>query len=90
MFGPKEAGRGVAMGTFVNRNSFSGCLEMTLAVGMGLLLGQLNERRIHDWHEFLRQTLKTLLSNKVILRTAIAIMVVGLVMGRSPMGRKTN
>lgn len=86
LFGPKEAGRGVATGTFVNRNSFSGCLEMTLAVGMGLLLGQLNERRIHDWHEFLRQTLKTLMSNKVMLRTAIAIMVVGLVMGRSRMG----
>ena len=86
LFGPKEAGRGVATGNFVNRNSFSGCLEMTLAVGMGLLLGQLNERRIHDWHEFLRQTLKTLMSNKVMLRTAIAIMVVGLVMGRSRMG----
>lgn len=86
LFGPKETGQGVASGTFVNRNSFSGCLEMTLAVGMGLLLGQLNERRAHDWHEFWRQTLKTLLSNKVILRTAIAIMVVGLVMGRSRMG----
>ncbi|MBO9497082.1 O-antigen ligase family protein [Thalassotalea sp. G20_0] len=86
LFGPKETGQGVASGTFVNRNSFSGCLEMTLAVGMGLLLGQLNERRFHDWHEFWQQTLKTLLSNKVILRTAIAIMVVGLVMGRSRMG----
>ena len=53
LFGPKETGQGVASGTFVNRNSFSGCLEMTLAVGMGLLLGQLNERRAQDWHEFL-------------------------------------
>ncbi len=86
LFGPKEVGHGTATGTFVNRNNFSGCLEMTLAVGMGLLLGQLNERRAHDWREFWRQTLKTLLSNKVILRTAIAIMVVGLVMGRSRMG----
>ncbi|KEI70770.1 hypothetical protein GV64_08445 [Endozoicomonas elysicola] len=86
LFGPKETGQGVASGTFINRNNFSGCLEMTLAVGMGLLLGQLNERRAHDWQEFWRQTLQTLLSSKVILRTAIAIMVVGLVMGRSRMG----
>ena len=86
LFGPKEVGHGTATGTFVNRNNFSGCLEMTLAVGMGLLLGQLNERRAHDWAEFWQQTLKTLMSNKVILRTAIAIMVIGLVLGRSRMG----
>ncbi|MFK0572771.1 O-antigen ligase family protein [Endozoicomonas sp.] len=86
LFGPKEVGRGVATGTFVNRNNFSGCLEMTLAVGMGLLLAQLNDRKANSWHEFWRQTLKTLMSSKVILRTGIAIMVVGLVMGRSRMG----
>ncbi|WP_066015307.1 hypothetical protein [Endozoicomonas atrinae] len=45
LFGAKETGHGTATGTFVNRNNFSGCLEMTLAVGMGLLLGQLNENK---------------------------------------------
>ncbi len=86
LFGPKETGQGVASGTFVNRNNFAGCLEMTLAVGMGLLIAQLNDRKAGNFGEWLRQTLATLMSSKVILRTALAIMVIGLVMSRSRMG----
>lgn len=77
---------GVATGTFVNRNSFAGCLEMTLAVGVGLLIAQLNERSANSWREWLYRTVQVLMSSKVILRTGLAIMVVGLVLSRSRMG----
>ena len=77
---------GVATGTFVNRNSFAGCLEMTLAVGVGLLIAQLNERAASSWREWLYRTAQVLMSSKVILRTGLAIMVVGLVLSRSRMG----
>ncbi|MGY0219459.1 O-antigen ligase family protein [Endozoicomonadaceae bacterium StTr2] len=86
LFGPKEFGQGTASGTFVNRNNYSGHLEMTLAVGMGLLIAQLSDKKAHNWVEWLRQTLSTLMSSKVILRTALAVMVIGLVLGRSRMG----
>lgn len=86
LFRDKPAYSGVATGTFVNRNSFAGCMEMTLAAGMGLLIAQLNERPSRDWQEWLHRTLKTLMSNKVILRTGLAIMVIGLVLSRSRMG----
>ncbi|GAA4649078.1 O-antigen ligase [Kistimonas scapharcae] len=85
-FMPKEAGRGVATGTFVNRNSFAGQLEMTLAIGIGLLISQLQEHRARDRLEWLRNTLKTLMSSKVLLRAILAAMVIGLVMSRSRMG----
>ena len=82
----KEAGRGVATGTFVNRNNFAGHLEMTLAIGIGLLVSQLQEKRARDRMEWLRNTLKTLMSSKVLLRAILAAMVIGLVMSRSRMG----
>lgn len=86
LFRDKPTYLGVATGTFVNRNSFAGYMEMSLAVGMGLLIAQLNDRPSENWREWLHQTLKTLMSNKVILRTGLAIMVVGLVLSRSRMG----
>ncbi|WP_299734705.1 O-antigen ligase family protein [uncultured Endozoicomonas sp.] len=86
LFRDKTSYFGVATGTFVNRNSFAGCMEMTLAVGMGLLIAQLNDRPSENWREWLHRTLKTLMSNKVILRTGLAIMVIGLVLSRSRMG----
>ena len=85
-FADKEAYIGVATGTFVNRNSFAGYLEMTLALGVGLLVARLGSQRASDWQERVRQWLNTLMSNKVLLRSALAIMVIGLVMSRSRMG----
>ena len=82
----KEAGRGAATGTFVNRNNFAGHLEMTMAIGIGLLVSQLQEKRARDRMEWLRNTLKTLMSSKVLLRAILAAMVIGLVMSRSRMG----
>lgn len=86
LFGEKPSYFGVATGTYVNRNSFAGCMEMTLAFGMGLLIAQLKDSKADSWQEWLHQTLQTLMSNKVILRTGLAIMVIGLVLSRSRMG----
>ena len=86
LFAPKEDYLGVATGTYVNRNSFAGALEIALAMGVGLLIAQLSDKKAYSRSEWLRQTLTTLMSNKVILRTALAVMVVGLVLSRSRMG----
>ncbi|WP_461536551.1 O-antigen ligase family protein [Spongorhabdus nitratireducens] len=86
LFSAKETYFDVATGTYVNRNSFAGGLEMMLAMGMGLLIAQLSDKKAHSWSEWLRQVLSTLMSNKVLLRTALAVMVVGLVLSRSRMG----
>ena len=86
LFAEKEVYRGVATGTFVNRNSFAGYLEMTLALGVGLLVARLSSQSASGWQERLRQWLDTLMSNKILLRSALAIMVIGLVMSRSRMG----
>ncbi len=85
-FIPKEHGKGVATGTFVNRNNLAGHLEMTLAIGVGLLLYRLNDKPSHGWREFFYETLKTLMSSKVLLRVVLAAMVIALVMTHSRMG----
>ena len=84
----KEVNRGAATGTYINRNHLAGYLEMTLALGVGLLVANLasRHRRHRDWRDTTRRTLKTLLSEKVRLRIYLTVMVVGLVMTRSRMG----
>ncbi|MBL4799505.1 MAG: O-antigen ligase family protein [Oleispira sp.] len=74
-----------ATGTFVNRNSLAGYLEMTLALGIGFLLSQTTRYR-GRWQQRLRQFIQMLLSSKVIMRLLLAVMVIGLVMTRSRMG----
>jgi O-antigen ligase len=75
---PKEFGKGVATGTFVNRNHLAGYLELTLALGIGLLLA-LRDKRPFAWVH----VLETLLGPKARLRLALVIMVIGLVMTHS-------
>lgn len=75
---PKEFYKGDATGTFVNRNHLAGYLEMTLALGIGLLLA-LRDKRPFSWVH----VLETLLSAKAQLRLALVIMVIGLVMTHS-------
>ena len=82
----KKSYLGVATGTFVNRNSFAGFLEITLAVGIGLLLTQIREQHFFRFRDRLRSILDTLLSSKVVIRSALAVMVIGMVMSRSRMG----
>jgi len=84
LFGPRSAygGQGVATsGTYLNRNHLAGYLEMTIACGVGLMLAQRKGTRIS-----LVSLLELLLSNKFLLRLALAIMVIALVLTQSRMG----
>jgi O-antigen ligase len=75
-----------ASGSFVNRNHLAGFLEMSLAVGIGLMIGRLEDRPRRGWRQFLRDTAVLLLSRKAMLRLVLVLMVIALVMTRSRMG----
>ena len=85
-FVQKEVFRGLATGTFVNRNHLAGYLELCLAVGTGLMLSGLSGSAAEDWSESLRRLLRSLLSDKVRVRLALVVMVIGLVLTHSRMG----
>jgi O-antigen ligase len=77
---------GIATGTFVGRNHYAGFLEMSLAVGIGLMLSQLRTDRSKNWQDRWHRLLETILSPKFRLRLYVVIMVVGGVLSRSRMG----
>jgi O-antigen ligase len=77
---------GIATGTFVGRNHYAGFLEMSLAVGVGLMLSQLRTDRSKGWKDRWHRLLETVLSPKFRLRLYLVVMVVGLVLSRSRMG----
>jgi len=87
LFQKKEAYIGFATGTFVNRNHLAGYLEMTLAIGIGLLLASWSSNEtIRTWKQRVRSLLQLMLSPKLLLRVMLAIMVIALVLTRSRMG----
>ena len=73
-------------GTFVSPNNFAGYLELTLAIGVGLMIAKLDGRQSENWRQRLHGWLALLFSEKILLRVALIIMVVGLVASRSRMG----
>jgi O-antigen ligase len=75
-----------ARGGFVNRNHLAGWLEMSLAVGIGLMIAQLEDRSGRSWKQLVRDLAKLALSGKAVLRVLLVVMVVALVMTRSRMG----
>lgn len=75
-----------AHGTFVSPDHFAGYLEMTLAVGIGLMIAKLDGRSVINWRKRLHGWLTLLISGKAMLRLTLIIMVVGLVASRSRMG----
>lgn len=85
-FVEKEAYRGVATGTFINRNHLAGYLEMSLAVGIGLLVASLSGKRHSNWRSRMRGFLDAMLGAKVRLRIFLALMVIALVLTHSRMG----
>ncbi len=85
-FHHKTVGAGVATGTFVNRNHLAGYLEMCLAVGIGLLIAQLEDTSNTNWRGRLRSWLNWILSSKMRLRLYLVVMVIALVLTRSRMG----
>ena len=75
-----------ASGFYVNRNHLAGLLEMTLAVGVGLMIAQLDDRPSRGWKQLAVDLLRAVLTYKAALRVLLVVMVVALVMTRSRMG----
>lgn len=86
-FMKKEAYVGFATGTFINRNHLAGYMEMTIAIGIGLLLASWTSgETIRTWRQRVRSLANLMLSAKLLLRLMLAIMVIALVLTRSRMG----
>lgn len=77
---------GFATGTFVNRNHLAAYLELTSAVGLGLILSDLKAGAGDSWRLRLSSWIELAFSTKARVRVAMAMMVVGLVLTRSRMG----
>lgn len=76
-----------AHGTYPNPNHLAGFLSMNLALGIGLLVAELDgAQRARDWRARLREWLRVLLGPAVRLRIYLAIMVITLVLTGSRMG----
>lgn len=75
-----------ASGTFANRNHLAGYLEMTLAIGIGLLIAGLSDRRADSWSKFFAHLLEWILSPKMLLRLALCVLVIALTTTHSRMG----
>lgn len=86
IFGSSIAHSSQASGGFVNRNHLAGFLEITLAIGIGLMISDLEDVAPRTWRRFVRDAAQVILSRKAPLRICLIVMVVGLVMTRSRMG----
>ena len=75
-----------ASATFPNRNHFAGFLEMTLAIGIGLLMAGLRDTKSQTWKQFLKHLLEWIFSQKMRLRLILCVMVIALVATHSRMG----
>lgn len=76
----------VATGTFVYKNHFANFLMLTLSIGIGYLVATLDKSKLRSKGYSLVQFLQTLMSGKVALRIALALMVIAIVLSRSRMG----
>jgi len=85
-FEPKQFGRGLATGTFINRNHFANLLVLSLSAGTGLLLAQMDLRGYETMRQRLRSFLKSMLGPKARLRVFMIVTVIALVLSRSRMG----
>lgn len=87
LFGiPLDSGP-VARVPFINRNHFAGYLAVAGAIGFGLLCADLSrDGRAESWRERLSRWLSLLLSRKLLVRTLLVVVVVGLVVSQSRMG----
>lgn len=85
-FEPKEFGRGLATGTFINRNHYANLLVLSLAAGIGLLLAQMNLAGAPTMRARLRSFLQATLGPKGRLRIYLVAIVIALVLTRSRMG----
>jgi len=84
-FVKKDSYIGVATGTFVNRNHLAGYLVICLSLGLGMMIASL-KANTNNWRGLIRQIFEAILSQKVVLRISLVIMVAALVMTHSRMG----
>jgi putative inorganic carbon (HCO3(-)) transporter len=82
----KVAYLGNATGTFINRNHLAGYLEITAAVGIGLVVADLRGRMGGNWRIWLRDLSELIFSRKLRVRVFVSVMVIALVLTRSRMG----
>ena len=75
-----------ASATYVNPNHFAGFLEMTLAIGIGLLIAGLRDSQAQTWKQFLKRVLEWIFSPKMRLRLMLCVLVIALVATHSRMG----
>lgn len=86
-FVEKVHGIGHATGTFVNRNHLAGYLEMSLSIGIGLLISDLgNGKDARTLKQHIRHLIQLVFSPKFRLRIFLAFMVIALVLTHSRMG----
>ena len=85
-FGTMIVHGGRASATYPNPNHFAGFLEMTLAVGIGLLIGGLRDARTQTWKQYLKHVLEWIFSPKMRLRLMLCVIVIALVSTHSRMG----
>lgn len=82
-FGEEIGRTNSATGTFVNRNHLAGYMEISSAVGIGLILGQMRGGSWAGWRVQMRRIVEAVFSNKILLRAIVCVMVVALVLSRS-------
>ncbi len=82
----KYVNKGSVTGTFVNRNHFAGYAALSLSMAIGLFLSSpvLNDWQTH--RQRFRSALQLLLSQAILLRVALAVLVLGLLLSKSRMG----
>ena len=85
-FEAKTWSRGLASGTYINRNHYANMLVLSLAAGIGLLICRMGFNEKESWRARLLSFLITLMSSKVPIRVFLAIIVVALVLTHSRMG----
>lgn len=76
----------VATGSFIYKNHLANYLMMCLCLGAGLLVSQLHVSASGSWHKRVQRWVSGLISNKMIVRCGLIMMVIALVMTRSRMG----
>lgn len=79
-----EPNKNIATGGFIYKNHFANYLLLTLSLGVGLLVSRMSDHQSNS--HAVKKVLDVLLSEKAILRIALALMVIGLVLSRSRMG----
>lgn len=86
-WGAKQAYRGFATGTFVNRNHFAGYLEISLGAALGLIMA-MPISRLDDgsWRQRLRRLLALLQDGRLFIRACMALFFLALILSQSRVG----